>query len=215
MTDLRSLRRGALLRSCVTGTVAPVTTDLETASDTPAAASDTYSALEAARVLKVSERRARQLAEAGVLRAVNAEGPLRVRQSDVHDERARRREATEAARRTVHADSAGGRPDSGARPPSAPVDIEAIVSSAIRSLLPLALAPAERAEEAARTLLMEERAGRLAAEMRAAVAEERLRAVEERLLARQEVTPAAASVDDVEDGGQGDGLPRRRGWWRR
>ncbi|MBM3689725.1 MAG: helix-turn-helix domain-containing protein [Actinobacteria bacterium] len=52
-------------------------------------AGDTYSAAEAARVLRVSERRVRQLVDDGHLQAVQ-ESPLRISAQSVIEERKRR-----------------------------------------------------------------------------------------------------------------------------
>lgn len=123
---------------------------------------DGYSAAAAAQVLGVSERRVRQLVTAGTLPALTL-SPLRLPQQAVHAERDRRRRS--APRTSVRRPPAGG--------PEAP-DVKALVEATVKALLPLMLAPAERAEADAKAQLAEERALRLAAEARAAVAEARL-----------------------------------------
>lgn len=123
---------------------------------------DVYSAAAAAKVLGVSERRVRQLVRAGSLPALSL-SPLRVPQDAVHRERNRRRRSP--PRTSVRSTPAG---------PPEEVDVEALVERTVRALLPLMLAPAELAEEAALAALAEERALRVAAEARAAAAEARL-----------------------------------------
>jgi hypothetical protein len=130
--------------------------------DVSARTPDGYSAAAAARVLGVSERRVRQLVTAGSLPALSL-SPLRVPQDAVHRERDRRRRS---APRT-----SAGRPPAG---PPEQVDVKALVEATVRAILPLMLAPAERAEADAKAALTEERALRIAAEARAAVAEARL-----------------------------------------
>lgn len=175
---------------------------------------NSYSAVEASRVLGVSERRVRQIVDDGRLPAVSGDGPLRLPMEAVHAERDRRRRAARAAERSTpytSPDSAGGTP----APTSAPLDVEDVVTRTVRSLLPLMLEPSERAEAAARSLLAEEHAMRLQAEARAADAEARLRVAEERLHARREAARDAAEVVEVKPNDQAEDLPQRRGWWRR
>jgi hypothetical protein len=128
----------------------------------PEPSGDSYSAAQAARVLAVSERRVRQLVTAGTLPALSLT-PLRLPQQAVHQERDRRRRS--APRTSVRSAPAGAPPE---------LDVKSLVEATVKALLPLMLAPAERAEADAKAQLAEERAARLAAEAQAAVAEAKL-----------------------------------------
>lgn len=165
---------------------------------------DTYSAADAARVLGVSERRIRQLVGEGRLPVEDTGGgPLRLPQEAVHRERERRRRANRTAGQGAPEGTPGGA--------AADTDVEAIVQRTLRSIMPLMLEPAERAEHAAREQLQEERALRLQAEARYADAEVRARLAEERLAA---ATSSPVESPPVEASPETPPAARRR-WWGR
>lgn len=104
---------------------------------------DTYSAGEAARLLGISERRARQLAAAGHLTIEQAK-PLRITARSVIEERKRRE-------RKPKAETSG---------PAAlePAQLREIVSAIVGDLLPLALEGQRRVEDSLREELAAARA---------------------------------------------------------
>ena len=106
---------------------------------------DTYSAGEAARLLGISERRARQLAAAGHLTVEQAK-PLRISARSVIEER-KRRERTPRSR----SESSG---PAGLEP----AQLREIVSAIVGDLLPLALEGQRRIEDSLREELAAARA---------------------------------------------------------
>ena len=104
---------------------------------------DTYSAGEAARLLGISERRARQLAAAGHLTVEQAK-PLRISARSVIEERKRRE-------RKPKAESSG---PAGLEP----AQLREIVSAIVGDLLPLALEGQRRIEDGLREELAAARA---------------------------------------------------------
>ena len=106
---------------------------------------DTYSAGEAARLLGISERRARQLAAAGHLTIKQAK-PLRITARSVIEER-KRRERTPRSR----SESSG---PAGLEP----AQLREIVSAIVGDLLPLALEGQRRIEDSLREELAAARA---------------------------------------------------------
>jgi hypothetical protein len=108
-----------------------------------AAMTDTYSAGEAARLLGISERRARQLAAAGHLTVEQAK-PLRISARSVIEERKRRE-------RKPKAESSG---PAGLEP----AQLREIVSAIVGDLLPLALEGQRRIEDGLREELAAARA---------------------------------------------------------
>lgn len=141
----------------------------------PAAAADTYSAGEAAKLLGVSERRVRQLVDAGTLPGDrDRDGRLRLPQQAVHDERTRRRRSGRT--------SAGSAARSTPVAPRADVDVAAIVRETVEALVPRMLesatAAADRSASLAQQAVAEERAGRLQAEAEAAALRSRVAELE-------------------------------------
>ncbi len=170
---------------------------------------ETYGAAEAARVLGVSERRVRQLVDAGRLTPVGPEdGPLRIAQSEVIDLRAERRRQDHSGVRST--------PGGGSAPKAPEVDVEALVRRVAESLfqtgLQRALEPARRAEESALAQAAEERALRLQAEAQLVEAEVARRVAEARLadLERQHATEAPAGTPRE---GSAGASGRRRTWY--
>lgn len=141
----------------------------------------------------------RQLVDSGKLPGETVDnGPLRLPQEAVHQERNRRRRT---ARSPLNRAPAGP-------PPAGPVevDVEDLVERAVRVMLPLMLEPARRAEQAAHDAYLEERALRMAAEARAGELQVRAELAEQRL--RERETPSESHPPPTEV------RPERR-WWRR
>ncbi len=169
----------------------------ETEERTP----DAYTAAEAARVLGVSERRVRQLADEGRLLTLETEGPLRLPQQAVHEERERRRRS--GTRSSSAAAELGG----------GEIDVEELVARTVRAIVPLVIEPARRAEEAALEQLVEERAARMTAEQRATELELRARLAEERL---HQVEQARQAAEEQAEAARRAAEARpRRSWWGR
>lgn len=104
---------------------------------------EVYGAAEAGRVLGVSEKRVRQLADAGRLEVVSR-NPLRVSQTSVV--------AARKARRTT---SAPGSSTSTRRSPAG-VDVEAVVTRTVEQLVPRMLETAEAAAKRNEAVLLEQ-----------------------------------------------------------
>lgn len=124
---------------------------------TPLMAGDTYSAGEAARVLRVSERRVRQLVDDGHLRA-EQEKPLRISARSVIEERKRREKKPKSESPAAAGLEAG--------------QLRELVTAVISDLLPLALEGQRRVEDMLREELAASRAEtqQLRAELDAATA---------------------------------------------
>ena len=106
-------------------------------------AGDTYSAADAARVLRVSERRVRQLVDDGHLDAVQ-EKPLRISARSVIEERKRREKAPKIESPAPAGLEAG--------------QLRELVSALVSDLMPLALEGHRRVEESLREELAASRA---------------------------------------------------------
>lgn len=164
-----------------------------------ARSTDTYTAAQAAQLLGVSERRARQLVNEGKLDGDRGEdGVVRVSQQSVNDERKRRRAKSTAAAVPVRT----GR--SPRRPSASEVDVEQLadrVATAVGQRLQGQLEITRQAESLVRDELDAERAKRLDAEGR-------LESM------ATDLARANARISELEavstDAGQRKGLFRRR-----
>lgn len=106
-------------------------------------AGDTYSAADAARVLRVSERRVRQLVDDGHLDVVQ-EKPLRISARSVIEERKRRERSP--------------KPETSAAGPMDSAQLRELVSALVSDLMPLALEGHRRVEDSLREELAASRA---------------------------------------------------------